>query len=286
MQIISTSAELRKELEPVRKAGRSIGFVPTMGFLHEGHLSLVDIAKQNADWVVVSIFVNPTQFAPHEDLDRYPRDLERDEKLLRQRATDILFYPAVNEMYPEPFYTYVTTEKLADVLCGGSRPTHFRGVTTIVAKLFNIVQPDIAVFGQKDAQQALIIKQMVRDLNFPIRIIVAPIVREPDGLAMSSRNVYLTPQERAQAPLIFQSLQAARQAVAAGELSSDHLSQIIAAGLKRSPLARIDYIAIVDEHLEPVATVCPGTFAAVAVYYGKTRLIDNLTLLDDKHEKQ
>ncbi len=286
MQIISTSAELRKELEPVRRAGRSIGFVPTMGFLHEGHLSLVDIAKQNADWVVVSIFVNPTQFAPHEDLDRYPRDLERDEKLLRQRATDILFYPAVNEMYPEPFYTYVTTEKLADVLCGGSRPTHFRGVTTIVAKLFNIVQPDIAVFGRKDAQQALIIKQMVRDLNFPIRIIVAPIVREPDGLAMSSRNVYLTPQERAQAPLIFQSLQAARQAVAAGELSSVHLSQIIAAGIKRSPLARIDYIAIVDEHLESVTTVCPGTFAAVAVYYGKTRLIDNLTLLDDKHEKQ
>lgn len=280
MQIYRTIAEIRAALQPLRQAGKRIGFVPTMGYLHEGHLSLVDIAKANSDVVVMSIFVNPTQFAPNEDLERYPRDFARDERLARERGVDLLFYPDVPEMYPQPFYTYVITEQLSKVLCGISRPTHFRGVTTVVCKLFNIVQPDVAVFGQKDAQQAIIIRRMVMDLNFPLTIIVAPIVREADGLAMSSRNVYLTPVERVQAPVIYQALQAARQAVAAGERRAAVIHELIAEKLKTASLARIDYIEIVDGvTLERVTEIQLGTFAAVAVFFGKTRLIDNQVLL-------
>jgi len=227
----------------------------------------------------MSIFVNPTQFAPNEDLMRYPRDIERDERLARERGVDYIFHPEVAEMYPDPYFTYVVTEQLAKVLCGISRPTHFRGVTTVVAKLFNIIQPDVAVFGQKDAQQAVIVKQMVRDLNFPIQIIVAPIVRESDGLAMSSRNVYLTPEERQQAPIIFNALQAARENVKNGLTDANQLRDQICKIIQTSPLARIDYVEIIDDQtLTPVETVKPGTFAAVAVYYGKTRLIDNIYL--------
>ena len=279
MQILTKIEDIRQELLVIRTSAKKIALVPTMGYLHEGHLSLVDVAKVNADVVVMSIFVNPTQFAPNEDLVRYPRDIERDERLARERGVDYIFHPEVAEMYPDPYFTYVVTEQLAKVLCGISRPTHFRGVTTVVAKLFNIIQPDVAVFGQKDAQQAVIVKQMVRDLNFPIQIIVAPIVRESDGLAMSSRNVYLTPEERQQAPIIFKALQAARENVKNGLTDANHVRDQITKMIQTSPLARIDYVEIIDDQtLTPVETVKPGTFAAVAVYYGKTRLIDNIYL--------
>lgn len=279
MQILTKIEDIRQELLVIRTSAKKIALVPTMGYLHEGHLSLVDVAKVNADVVVMSIFVNPTQFAPNEDLMRYPRDIERDERLARERGVDYIFHPEVAEMYPDPYFTYVVTEQLAKVLCGISRPTHFRGVTTVVAKLFNIIQPDVAVFGQKDAQQAVIVKQMVRDLNFPIQIIVAPIVREPDGLAMSSRNFYLTPEERQQAPIIFKALQAARENVKNGLTDANQVRDQITKMIQTSPLARIDYVEIIDDQtLTPVETVKPGTFAAVAVYYGKTRLIDNIYL--------
>lgn len=279
MEIYRTIEDLRSALNSARQAGKRIGFVPTMGYLHEGHLSLVDIARANSDLMVMSIFVNPTQFAPNEDLERYPRDFDRDEKLARERGVDIIFYPAVQEMYPAPFYTYVVTEKLAQVLCGITRPTHFRGVTTIVAKLFNIVQPDVAVFGQKDAQQAIIIQRMVADLNFPIRIIVGPIVRESDGLALSSRNVYLSSEERAQAPLIYQALQAAKRAVENGEKEAAKIRSLVAEIIGRAASARIDYIEVVSTTtLEKVDTIQPGTLLAVAVFFGKTRLIDNQLL--------
>ena len=279
MQILTKIEDIRQELLVIRTSAKKIALVPTMGYLHEGHLSLVDVAKANADVVVMSIFVNPTQFAPNEDLMRYPRDIERDERLARERGVDYIFHPEVAEMYPDPYFTYVVTEQLAKVLCGISRPTHFRGVTTVVAKLFNIIQPDVAVFGQKDAQQAVIVKQMVRDLNFPIQIIVAPIVRESDGLAMSSRNVYLTPEERQQAPIIFKALQAVRENVKNGLTDANQVRDQITKMIQTSPLARIDYVEIIDDQtLTPVETVKPGTFAAVAVYYGKTRLIDNIYL--------
>ena len=279
MQILTKIEDIRQELLVIRTNAKKIALVPTMGYLHEGHLSLVDVAKVNADVVVMSIFVNPTQFAPNEDLMRYPRDIERDERLARERGVDYIFHPEVAEMYPDPYFTYVVTEQLAKVLCGISRPTHFRGVTTVVAKLFNIIQPDVAVFGQKDAQQAVIVKQMVRDLNFPIQIIVAPIVRESDGLAMSSRNFYLTPEERQQAPIIFNALQAARENVKNGLTDANQVRDQITKIIQTSPLARIDYVEIIDDQtLTPVETVKPGTFAAVAVYYGKTRLIDNIYL--------
>ena len=279
MQILTKIEDIRQELLVIRTNAKKIALVPTMGYLHEGHLSLVDVAKANADVVVMSIFVNPTQFAPNEDLVRYPRDIERDERLARERGVDYIFHPEVTEMYPDPYFTYVVTEQLAKVLCGISRPTHFRGVTTVVAKLFNIIQPDVAVFGQKDAQQAVIIRQMVRDLNFPTQIIVAPIVREPDGLAMSSRNVYLAPEERQQAPIIFKALQAARENVKNGLTDANQVRDQITKMIQTSPLARIDYVEIIDDQtLTPVETIKPGTFAAVAVYYGKTRLIDNIYL--------
>jgi pantoate--beta-alanine ligase len=279
MQILTKIDEIRRELDKERHNGKKIGLVPTMGYLHEGHLSLVDTARQNVDVVVMSIFVNPTQFGPNEDLARYPRDFARDEKLARERGVDYIFYPEVAEMYPEPYFTYIVTEQMAKVLCGVSRPIHFRGVTTIVAKLFNIIQPDVAVFGQKDAQQAIIIRQMVNDLNFPIHIIVAPIVREPDGLAMSSRNVYLSPEERRQAPVIHRALVEAAQAVAQGQTDADAIAAQIRRTILTTSLARIDYVEIVDDRtLTPVKIIAPGTFVAVAVYYGKTRLIDNVYL--------
>ncbi|MCK9244652.1 MAG: pantoate--beta-alanine ligase [Candidatus Marinimicrobia bacterium] len=279
MQILTKIDDICRELRKVRLSGKIIGLVPTMGYLHEGHLSLVDVANDNADVVVMSIFVNPTQFAPNEDLARYPRDFARDEKLARERGVDYIFYPESDEMYPAPYFTYVVTEQMAKVLCGVSRPIHFRGVTTIVAKLFNIVQPDVAVFGQKDAQQAIIIRQMVRDLNFPIRIIVAPIVREPDGLALSSRNVYLSSEERAQAPIIYKALSEAKAAVEQDLAEAGQIAGQIRQTILTTPLARIDYVEIVDDRtLQPVKVVEPGTFVAVAVYYGKTRLIDNVYL--------
>jgi len=280
MQVIKKIDELRAVLGQNRKTGQRIGLVPTMGYFHEGHLSLIDVARKHADIVVVSLFVNPTQFGPNEDLERYPRDFQRDERLAEKRGADIIFYPAVKDMYPESFYTYVVTEKLSKVLCGKSRPIHFRGVTTIVAKLFNIVQPDIAVFGRKDAQQAIIIRRMVADLNFPVEIIVAPIVRESDGLAMSSRNTYLTAEERKQAPVIYAALQLAVERVNAGERNAETVRQLIRQKIESAALAEIEYIEIIQEQdLQPADRIAPGVFVAVAVWFGKTRLIDNAVLL-------
>ncbi len=279
MIIIKKINELRNELTIRRKAGKRIGLVPTMGYFHEGHLSLMDYARERSDVVVVSLFVNPAQFGPDEDLECYPRDFRQDEQMANERGVDIIFYPDKDEIYPDSFFTYVITEELSKVLCGTSRPIHFRGVTTIVAKLFNIVQPDIAVFGRKDAQQAIIIKKMVADLNFPVEIIVAPIIRESDGLAMSSRNIYLNPEERKQAPIIYQALQKAVEMVQRGELDAGSVEYTIRQQIETVPLARIEYIKIVRERdLSPVKAIEPGTFVAVAVFFGKTRLIDNVVL--------
>ena len=279
MKVYNTIYDIRKELASLREVGKTIGLVPTMGYFHEGHLSLMDYARGKTDVVVVSLFVNPAQFGPNEDLAKYPRDFERDEQMAKERGADIIFYPDKDEMYPDPFFTYVMTEELSKVLCGTSRPIHFRGVTTIVAKLFNIVQPDIAVFGRKDAQQAIIIRKMVEDLNFPVEVVIAPIVRESDGLAMSSRNTYLSPEERIQAPIIYRSLQKAVETVQRGELDAGSIEYTIRQQVETAPLARIEYIEIVSERdLRPVKVIEPGTFVAVAVFFGKTRLIDNVVL--------
>ncbi len=278
MRIISKVKEMQKVADELRKEGKIIGVVPTMGYLHEGHLSLIRLAKEKSDVVITTIFVNPLQFAPNEDYDRYPRDFERDVKLAQSAGCDIIFHPSVEEIYPQNFLTYVEVDKLTKVLEGEFRPTHFRGVTTVVAKLFNITKPHIAVFGQKDAQQALIIKQMVRDLNFDIEIIVAPIVREPDGLAMSSRNVYLSDSERKDATVLYESLKLAEKLIENGERNSKNIILKMEELIKSKPTAKIDYIAIVEpETLEKVETLSEGKeyLIALAVRIGSTRLIDN-----------
>jgi len=266
-----------------RQAGIKIGFVPTMGYLHDGHLSLVREARKRVGKrgkVVVSIYVNPTQFAPTEDLSKYPRDLKRDLKMCRAEGADLVFTPGDAEIYPGraegEYSTYVVEEKLSRIMEGAARPTHFRGVTTVVAKLFNLVLPDVAVFGQKDFQQAAVIKRMVSDLNFPVQIIVAPTSRERDGLAMSSRNKYLDPEQRSQAVILFHALQAARAAVKKKSVSAVKLKKDLQEFITAAPLGRLDYVEFFDpETLEPVAQVKPGTQMALAVYFGKTRLIDN-----------
>ena len=276
MKIVSDIREMQQLAGHYRQQGKTIGFVPTMGYLHEGHLSLMRRARPQCDILVVSIFVNPTQFGPNEDFERYPRDFERDERLCREVGVDVVFYPTADAMYPRPYLTYVNVEKLSETMCGASRPGHFRGVTTVVTKLFNIVQPHIAVFGQKDYQQSLIIRQMVRDLNFDVQIDVAPIVREADGLAMSSRNKYLSPEERQQALVLYRSLTRAEELIREGERNADALLQAMQTIISEAPDARIDYIAIVDaETLEPLSTVRHNTVIALAVYIGTTRLIDN-----------
>ncbi len=276
MKIISKIQEMQKESDALRQAGKMIGFVPTMGYLHEGHLSLIRLAKLRADVVVLSIFVNPTQFGPNEDFDRYPRDLERDERLARQEGVDILFCPSVEEMYPPGYCTWVNVEKLADILCGASRSGHFRGVTTVCTKLFLAVKPHFAVFGQKDAQQAVVIRRMVRDLNLGIDIIVAPIVREPDGLAMSSRNFYLSPEEKMSALVIPQSLRLAEDLVKQGERQAHRIISAMYEKISTQPQVRIDYIAVVHpETLEPLQQITSEALIAIAAYVGKARLIDN-----------
>jgi len=269
----------RAAIRAARQAGKRIGLVPTMGALHEGHLSLVRIAKAQSDFVVVSLFVNPLQFGPKEDLAKYPRSFERDCEMLTREDTDLLFAPAVTEMYPTPAVTYVNVEGLSERLDGPSRPGHFRGVTTVVSKLFHIVEPDIAVFGQKDAAQVAIIRRMVRDLNMPVAIVVAPVIREPDGLAMSSRNAYLDPQQRQQALILSRSLRAVQERFKKGERCAERL---IAAGLdtlQQEPGARLDYLSVVDpESLEPITNVASRALVAVAAYVGSTRLIDNVVL--------
>jgi len=271
-----------------RRRGRRIGLVPTMGFLHAGHLSLVARARRHVGargQVVVSIYVNPTQFGPGEDFTRYPRPFREDAALCRQAGVDVLFAPENREMYAssedEPFSTYVTEEDLTQGMEGASRPTHFRGVTTVVAKLFNIVSPDVAVFGQKDFQQAAVVRRMVHDLNFGLRMVVAPTVREPDGLAMSSRNRYLAAAERKQAVALWQAIQTARRLVRGSKrsLPAPKVRRRLAQTIARHPAARVDYIALFNPlTLRPVKTVGKGTQLALAVVIGRTRLIDNAPL--------
>jgi len=280
MRIVTRLEDMQRLSLEYKRRGKTVGFVPTMGYLHEGHTSLINIARKHADIVVVSIFVNPIQFGPSEDYDRYPRDIERDKEILEKMGVDIMFYPSVDDLYPKGFTTYVEVKGLSDKLCGRYRPGHFRGVTTVVAKLFNIVMPDIAVFGEKDAQQAIIIKRMVRDLNFPVKIIVGPTVREPDGLAMSSRNEYLTEEERKVAPAIYQSLLLAKNLVEQGERDASKIIAAMHEFLSKYDRIRVEYIEIVDkEELNPIERLEKGeALIAIAAYLGKARLIDNITV--------
>jgi pantoate--beta-alanine ligase len=279
MEILFSASQMTSLSRDARRAGKRVGFVPTMGALHEGHLSLVRAARAQSDTVVVSIFVNPTQFGPHEDFGKYPRTFDQDRAMLEREGVDCIFFPSVEEMYPPGATTWVTVEGLSEKLDGRSRPGHFRGVTTVVSKLFNIVQPHAAFFGQKDAAQVAIIRKMVRDLNFPVKIVVCPIVRESDGLAMSSRNAYLTPQECKQALILSRSLRQVQLLVEQGERNGHKL---IAAGkqaMAEEPAVRLDYFEIVDpDTLDPVTDVAKGALVAVAAYVGSTRLIDNLLL--------
>jgi pantoate--beta-alanine ligase len=280
MKIVTSIPQLRKLVAAQRRKGRSIGFVPTMGALHAGHLSLIRLAKQRTKFVVVSIFVNPAQFGPKEDYSKYPRDLTRDAALCKAAGADLVFAPKVKDVYPDNYHTYVTVESLTEGLCGASRPGHFRGVATVVAKLFNLVQPDAAVFGQKDAQQAAVIKQMARDLDFPVKIVIGQIVREADGLAMSSRNAYLTAAERAQATALHHSLNMAKWLVRAGRRESGmvkrEMTRLIA---REAPLGKIDYIELVDNStLRPIKKIDNNTLIAVAVKFPSARLIDNTVI--------
>jgi len=276
MKVLSTITEFR---EVRKKLGGSVGFVPTMGYLHEGHLVLARRAREENKTVVVSIFVNPTQFGPSEDFARYPRDPERDLAMLEKEEVDLVFMPSVEEMYPEGFCSWVEVEKVTEKLEGAVRPGHFRGVTTVVAKLFNIVQPTRAYFGQKDAQQVVVIKRMVADLNMNLDIIVVPTHREPDGLAMSSRNIYLSPEERQVALVLWKSLNLAQQLWRQGERRAERVQQQMIALIQKEPLAKIDYVSIADpETLEEIAKLDRPALVSLAVRIGKTRLIDNITL--------
>lgn len=276
MRQARTKREIRSIVEPWRRQGLKIGFVPTMGYFHEGHLALMKRAAELADRVVVSIFVNPTQFGPNEDLDRYPRALERDLELAEASGVDLVFLPEARELYPPGFQTWVTVEDLSRGLCGASRPGHFRGVATVVAKLFNIVQPDLAVFGEKDYQQLQVIKRMVIDLDFPVEIVAHPTVREPDGLAMSSRNSYLTASQRKSALCLKEALDQAQALISRGVTNADEIEAAMKRTIAAYPETRIDYIFIGDpETLEPKDSVSGPVFVALAVFVGDTRLIDN-----------
>jgi len=281
LQIIKSIQKMQSLASELREQSKTIGFVPTMGFLHEGHLSLMRIARNKCGILVVSLFVNPTQFGNDEDLDKYPHDFERDQKLCKQEDVDIIFSPNVDEMYPDSFFTYVdVTGEMTDVLCGKFRPEHFRGVTTVVAKLFNIIRPHISVFGQKDGQQLAVVKRMACDLNFPVEIIAGPTVRESDGLAMSSRNKYLSPEERTAAPILHQSLLFAKELIDSGERDSNRIIAMMRKLIEKKSLRlKIQYIAIVDaETLEPLEQIRAKIMVALAVFLGNTRLIDNVII--------
>ena len=279
VKICATIPEARAAGREARASRQRLGLVPTMGALHEGHLSLVRAAKEQCDAVAVSIFVNPTQFGATEDLAKYPRQFERDCALLEKENVDILFAPSVDEMYTKGEATWVMVEGLSDQLDGRSRPGHFRGVTTVVAKLFHVIEPDVAFFGQKDAAQVAVIRRFVRDLNFPVEIAVCPIVREPDGLAMSSRNAYLNPEERQRALVLQRSLRCVADNFRAGERNAAKLITAARQAIAQEPQARLDYLEIVDpETLEPIERITGTTLVAVAAYVGTTRLIDNIVL--------
>jgi pantoate--beta-alanine ligase len=280
MKICNSIADIRVARRGARRDGKTVGLVPTMGALHEGHLALVRAAKTQCDLVVVSIFVNPIQFGPSEDLAKYPRDFERDRELLQQEGVDFIFAPSVDEMYPVGAVTYVTVESLSDKLCGRSRPGHFRGVTTVVSKLFNIIEPDRAFFGQKDAAQSTIIRRMVRDLNIPVQVVICPIVREPDGLAMSSRNAYLDSQQRESALTLYRSLMTVQELFDQGESRVEVLIEAGKQAFEQEPSVRLDYFEIVDpDTLDPVDDLSHGGLVAVAAFVGKARLIDNIFLI-------
>lgn len=279
MKLVRTISEVREEVGRARAGGLRIGLVPTMGFLHEGHLSLLDRCREFADYVVMSIYVNPLQFGPAEDFDRYPRDLERDLAAAEARGVALVFAPDDRELYPVPISVVVTPRRLADRLCGLSRPGHFEGVLTVVCKLFTIVQPDVGVFGQKDFQQAVLIEKMVADLNLPVRVEVAPTIREPDGLAMSSRNEYLSPEERQRALSISQALAAAVAAYRSGQREAAELRADILHTLEAAGGVDVEYVEIVSASgLEPVGRAGDDAVVAVAALVGKTRLIDNVRL--------
>jgi len=286
MEIVSTLTELQKRIHTWKKQGQKIGFVPTMGFLHEGHLSLVRESKRRSDVTVVSIFVNPKQFGPAEDYQVYPRDPERDRALLEREGVELVFYPPVEVMYPEGYKTYVEVEDLQDKLCGKSRPGHFRGVCTVVLKLFNLVQPDEAYFGWKDAQQVIILQKMVEDLNLPVKIVPLPLVRDHDGLALSSRNTYLSPEERRAALVLKKSLDLAEKLMVEGEREAGRIREKMIELISAEPLARIDYVEIVDlKTLERLETIGDQVLIALAVFIGRTRLIDNLRIVSGGIEK-
>jgi pantoate--beta-alanine ligase len=286
LKVIKKVALMQRFSLARRQTGARIGFVPTMGYLHEGHLSLMHRARSAVGrdgTVVTSIYVNPAQFAPTEDLSRYPRDFQRDLDLCQHAGVDVIFFPSDAEMYPGKaegrYSTYVVEESLSRTMEGGSRPSHFRGVTTIVAKLFNVVLPDVAVFGAKDFQQAAIIQRMVSDLNFPLKVIVAPTVREPDGLALSSRNKFLDAEQRQQATCLWEALQSARKLVTSSPAKAETLRKKLMTNIEAHPAARVDYIEFFDPlTLHPVQRVTRGTHMAVAVFIGNTRLIDNARL--------
>jgi pantoate--beta-alanine ligase len=276
MQVVKTIPEIRVLRQQL---GGSVGFVPTMGYLHEGHLALVKQARAENSAVFVSIYVNPTQFGPREDFGAYPRDLNRDLELLRGKGVDVVFVPSDDEMYPPEFSSWVDVEKVTEQLEGASRPRHFRGVSTVVTKLFNIVQPSRAYFGQKDAQQAVVIKRTVADLNMGLEIVVVPTVRESDGLAMSSRNVYLSPEERRAATILFKALTLARQLWEGGEKDAEEIRRQMTSLIRKEPLAQIDYVSIADANtLEELEAINRPALASLAVRIGRTRLIDNALL--------
>jgi len=282
MKTITKTEEMHEAVLEEKSRGRSVGFVPTMGFLHEGHLSLVRESVRRADVTVVSIYVNPTQFGPKEDFKQYPRDIHRDTELLKDEGVDYLFLPDNKEIYSEGYKPYVEVHDLQDKLCGRSRPGHFRGVCTVVLKLFNTVNPDMAFFGQKDAQQTIILKRMAQDLNLGVKIEIVPIVREEDGLALSSRNSYLDHEERRAALVLSKSLEEARMMVQNGERDSGQIVDRMKEMIGREPLAKIDYVEIVDmENLDPVQKIENKALAALAVFVGEVRLIDN-TILEVK----
>lgn len=279
MLVVKTVKEVREIVSDWRKQGYSIGFVPTMGYLHEGHQSLISKSASQNDKTVVSVFVNPIQFGPNEDLATYPRDLERDMQKVEEAGGDIIFNPEPSEMYPEHFTSFIDTTETTELLCGARRPVHFRGVCTVVGKLFNIVAPDRAYFGQKDAQQLATIKRFARDLNFNVEIIPCPIIREDDGLAKSSRNTYLSPEERKAAVILSKSLEKGKQAIENGERDAKKVISIITESLETEPLAKVDYVEVVDfENIQRIDTVKGETLVAIAVFIGKTRLIDNFII--------
>ena len=279
MEIVKEIEKMTALSQKWHQAGKIIAFVPTMGYFHQGHLSLISEGKKQGDVLVVSLFVNPIQFGPKEDLAAYPRNLQRDASLAEKEGTDVLFVPEEKEMYPEGYQTYVEVTQLTKYLCGVSRPGHFKGVTTVVAKLFNIIRPHIAIFGLKDYQQYIVIKRMVRDLNYPIKIIGCPIVREPDGLAMSSRNVYLTSEQRTSALSLYKSLNIAQEMVNKGEKKAKTIIEAVSTFIQKHPYTKIDYVKLCDpETLEELEEIRGNALLALAVKVGKARLIDNTIL--------